>query len=295
MTTERLLEFLVLSQTLSYSKAAKKLFMTQSTLSRHIIEMEKELGVRLLERSTHAVSLTSAGRILAQRSDSLIKKSESAANRLRLSGIRASGTLSIAYLDSVMFDQLLMFMTHFTGKFPEIDINISAVTTTDYASVLDKYDFTFSAFEFQNLPAGIESRVVFRDPGVLAVYPNKHYIYNHHVGLEQLAGETLFVPYADDVLCSYSTNRQLAEKLTGYRVHIVRVPTVESALLMTALGKGVTIVPQHISKSALGDTWLIGITTPGCMFDTYLYWNRAADNPAAKLMLDEMEHFGKNQ
>ena len=44
MKTETLYEFLVLSKTLNYSKAAENLYISQSVLSKHIQEMEKELG-----------------------------------------------------------------------------------------------------------------------------------------------------------------------------------------------------------------------------------------------------------
>lgn len=291
MTTERLFEFLILSQTLNFSKAAKKLFMTQSTLSRHIMEMEKELGITVLDRSTHAVALTHAGRILAQRAKPLIEKSESAINRLHMSGLRTSGAVSIASLDGDTLDQLHLFLTLFGEKYPEIDVSVDIISSGDHMEALERYDMVFSPFELQNLPAQVESRVVFRDPGVLAVLPNHRYIYNHRIALEELVGETLFVPYPDELLCSYASNRQLVEKMTGYRVNVVRVPTVESALVRTALGKGVTIVPQHISKTVLGDTWLIGITTPGCVFDTHLYHSGQKDNPAALLMLEELEKF----
>ena len=79
MKTEKLYEFLVLSQTLNYSKAASALYISQSVLSRHILEMERELGVRLFIRTTHEVRLTQAGLLLAQNAESLIDKCSAAA------------------------------------------------------------------------------------------------------------------------------------------------------------------------------------------------------------------------
>lgn len=45
----------------SVTKAAQKLFMAQSTLSRHIASLERHLGVLLFDRRAHGVSLTRAG------------------------------------------------------------------------------------------------------------------------------------------------------------------------------------------------------------------------------------------
>ena len=52
MTSEQLNEFYILSTTLNYSETAQKLYISQSSLSRHIRSMELELGVHLFMRDT---------------------------------------------------------------------------------------------------------------------------------------------------------------------------------------------------------------------------------------------------
>ena len=66
MKTEKLYEFLVLSKTLNYSRAAETLYISQSALSKHILEIEQELNTQLFLRTTHDVKLTEAGLYLAQ-------------------------------------------------------------------------------------------------------------------------------------------------------------------------------------------------------------------------------------
>ena len=83
MNTARLYEFLVLAKVLNYSKAAKALYISQSVLSRHMQELEKEFGCAMLVRSTHGVTLTEAGRVLANDGGALIKKCESALSKFR--------------------------------------------------------------------------------------------------------------------------------------------------------------------------------------------------------------------
>lgn len=53
--------FVTLANVLNYTKAADALFITQPTLTRHIISVEKEMGCKLFERSTHQVKLTGEG------------------------------------------------------------------------------------------------------------------------------------------------------------------------------------------------------------------------------------------
>ena len=64
MDTERCREFVVLSQTCNYLQAADQLFISQSTLSKHIKSLERELGVELFNRTTRRVQLTEQGRVL---------------------------------------------------------------------------------------------------------------------------------------------------------------------------------------------------------------------------------------
>ena len=63
MDTQRCREFVVLAQTCNYLQAADQLFISQSSLSKHIKALEKELGVELFNRTTRRVQLTEQGRI----------------------------------------------------------------------------------------------------------------------------------------------------------------------------------------------------------------------------------------
>lgn len=63
LNLDYLKEFLMIADFLSFSKTASELFISQSTLSRHIASLEESLGVQLLSRSTTHVSLTKEGLI----------------------------------------------------------------------------------------------------------------------------------------------------------------------------------------------------------------------------------------
>ena len=61
MNTEFLKEFVVLAETKNFWEASERLYMNQSTLSKHIKSLENELGVELFTRTTRRVELTSYG------------------------------------------------------------------------------------------------------------------------------------------------------------------------------------------------------------------------------------------
>ena len=64
MEIRQLRSFLAVADTLNFSRAAQSLFLSQSALSRQIMDLEKEIGLPLFERNTRRVELTEAGRLL---------------------------------------------------------------------------------------------------------------------------------------------------------------------------------------------------------------------------------------
>jgi DNA-binding transcriptional LysR family regulator len=80
--------FLAVADELSFTAAAERLFMTQQQLSRLIAQMERELGVRLFERSTRRVRLTDAGQRMLDRARLAVRNADSAFADARGGGAR---------------------------------------------------------------------------------------------------------------------------------------------------------------------------------------------------------------
>ena len=83
MTLNQLECFAVLAQRLSFTQAAEDLFISQPALSQQIADLERELGVLLLQRSKRSVSLTPAGTLLLQEAKKLLYQSEKLAPLIR--------------------------------------------------------------------------------------------------------------------------------------------------------------------------------------------------------------------
>ncbi len=142
MNIEYLHEFLILSQTKSYSRSCELLYMNQSTLSKHIKSLEAELDVQLFERSTRNVTLTSYGLQLlpyAEKISHTYYEYNSVLTRQK------NHILSIGVIPSVACYGLLDVLWKFQKENPDININIDEGDS--YALKKDllehKYDFTF--------------------------------------------------------------------------------------------------------------------------------------------------------
>ena len=83
MELEKLRLFVALAGEKSYSAAARKLFLSHSTLSRAVSSLEDELGVKLVLTNKHSISLTPAGKALADGASDLIRSEDELKRRVR--------------------------------------------------------------------------------------------------------------------------------------------------------------------------------------------------------------------
>ncbi len=106
METSLMREFIVLAQTLNYTKAADILHLTQPTLSKHIVTMEKELGCSLFERDRRRVELTDEGSAFASAAIQIMDTFDDVRKRIeemqRADPIRVSGVIFDRSVSSVI-------------------------------------------------------------------------------------------------------------------------------------------------------------------------------------------------
>ncbi|MDR0818278.1 MAG: LysR family transcriptional regulator [Oscillospiraceae bacterium] len=294
MTSEALYEFLMLSGTLNYTKAAKKLFMTQSALSRHIDALERELNTELFIRSTHSVRLTESGNILLQLAPELIRKLDSAVAALRSTNNQAEGSVTIAISESCNSGIIFDFLRQFSVKYRQIDLTIMVISDEEKASEHLQFDILLSPFEqsgSQLLSSVYNSKLLLTLPVYLALTSEHRLFTAHQIGLGELAGETLIIPHSNDVFGSFASIRQLVERQTRGRVNIVSAPNIQTALLRVALGIGVAVLPQDIANAAMHGVKVIGVND--CGFEVFIYWRKSMSGFAENLLMEELVEYVK--
>lgn len=96
MELRHLKYFATVAKTLNFSEAAKRLFVTQGTLSQQIRQFEAEIGTQLFDRNRHSVTLTEAGEELLPLALKTIEESEACSNRMR----EIKGTVTMEELEN---------------------------------------------------------------------------------------------------------------------------------------------------------------------------------------------------
>ena len=114
------------ARTLSFTKAAEELFVTQSAVSRQIKALEDNLGLKLFERRPRSLTLTEDGQSLYRIATDVLDRLQIAIDRLRAES-RAS-QLSITTTTGFASLWLIPRLSRFTALHPDIDVRISATT-----------------------------------------------------------------------------------------------------------------------------------------------------------------------
>ena len=287
MNTGRLYEFLVLSRLLSYSKAANALYISQSVLTKHIQELEKEVGCQLLVRTTHGVALTEAGRVLVKEAPSLINKCDSMLRRLRSNTIGSQGSVKIGVaLEFSYSNHIRSFFQTFASRYPDIELKYDVFSGSTPSQVASEFDILFTPCVYHNLPDNIQ-RLFVRRHGTHAILPPHHpLIATSAVYLHQLAGQTIIVPHAEELFGPYAQNWMLADKATKGQISIIKVDNLQTALFLVSMGKGICIAPRHAQNLMPPNTFDVAISDMNCRFDEYLYFNDTGSD-AAKLFHEE--------
>ena len=116
--------FKKVAATLSFSKAARQIGVSRSTVSKQISRLEQNLGVILLNRTTRHVNLTEAGRTFDAQTAKVDVAIERAANLVRGSDLSPLGTVSFTLPSGLGAALMPAFTTQFHDRWPELHLDI---------------------------------------------------------------------------------------------------------------------------------------------------------------------------
>lgn len=124
METRVLKYFLKVAELNNITKAAEQLHVTQPTLSRQIMDLEKELGVTLFDRGKREMKLNNAGALFQERATTLLTLLDQTENELKNSGNQLTGTINLGIVETAVSSFLMQRIEAFQNKYPEVRFNL---------------------------------------------------------------------------------------------------------------------------------------------------------------------------
>lgn len=173
MELRQLKYFVKVAELLNFSDAARALFVTQSTLSQQIKQLEQEFGVALFQRNSHETVLTETGKELLPYARKTLYDAETCEARIRDVNKMIVGTLNIGVtftFSPILTETLLSFMK----SYPGVKLNIFYKSMEELMGMLEHHEVDFVlAFKPTRVFPKIESHILF-DNHLSAIVNENH-------------------------------------------------------------------------------------------------------------------------
>lgn len=259
MDLKQLESFVAIAKFKSFSKAANSLYLTQPTISSHIINLEKELNTTLINRSNKKISLTKAGEILYDYAVNIIHLRENAKFKLGEFKGKIVGTIEIA--SSTIPEQYIIpdILYKFHQIYPDVTFSMLHYDSEQVVEgiLCGDIDFGIVGVEIPNKQLTytklVDDEIVFvtpfREP--YSSYPSTIYLKDilqenfilrekgsgTRTLLETALRENLDIDIEDLKIVAYIENTEAIKQciLKGLGVSFLSKPAVESEVRMNLL------------------------------------------------------------
>ena len=272
---ENVVSFITLADELSFRRAAERLNLDQSALSRRIQKLEHALGFRLLERTTREVSLTQAGRSFYADNASLMRNYQNAVQQARRIADGKAGTLRLGYMAFAATELMPGAVSRFRRVHPEVDLQIRYIRTQGQKLALasDEIDLGYMIGPFDH--SEYKSITLSHEP-LYVVTPRNHALTRKGtIFPADLASQEVILGDSQE-WDEYRWRLDNLFSAEGVLLNICLEASNTLAILgLVAAGLGVTIFPESLIGFLGRNVEYRQIIHPDFRISTILTWKRA--------------------
>lgn len=236
--------FLCVANEKSYTKAAKKLYISQPALSKSIQTIEKELDVTLFKRDSRELVLTEDGEAVYRYADDILRYWDTRTAELMSQLKKSRGTLRFGLPPSVGNIFFSKVIHRYKSQFPQVDLQIFEGTSKEIETMVteDEIDVGVVVEPYEN--PKMDLKTVYRSEVVLAVSPEHRLAGRETVDFIELKDEPMLL-----VSDGYMFHDQVIEhcRMAGFTPNITfRALQWDLLLEMAAENQGITLIGRPL-------------------------------------------------
>jgi DNA-binding transcriptional LysR family regulator len=241
MDISQLEVFLAVAREGGFSRAADKLYRTQSAVSQAIRKLESEIGEALFDRSSRDGRLTDAGHVLQEYAERLLNLRENAREALAELRELQKGKLVVGANEFTAL-YLLRVLAEFRRLHPAIRIVVQRSLGSQIPDDVRRHNCEFGVLTYDPQDAELASAVVYSDELIFVVPPQHPLARESRVSIRQLGAESFVAhivssPYREKVIQAF--NKYKTPLHMG-----VELPTLQAIKRFVAMGNGVAFLPE---------------------------------------------------
>jgi DNA-binding transcriptional LysR family regulator len=235
------------ADSLNYTRAANVLHVSQSALSRQIIQLEKELGVRVFERSRQQVNITDEGRVILAHAARILSEAAALTGAAKELAQGRGGDLVVSYNWRTFFSHIPDSIAEFRRRHPQSEVRLREIQLHEQAELLHskKVHLGFMPSEFIKDDDEFERMKVLTSELVVVVSRNHRLANRKAIALRELANDTWLKN--DAVKKTYPTFIRQYCKQAGFTpIFGEHGSSIENLLGMIAAGYGIIMMPRYV-------------------------------------------------
>lgn len=183
--------FVAVARTRNFTRAAEQLHLAQQAVSKSVSQLERELGVTLLERTTREVHLTDAGRDLAEDAAAVIAAADAAFARASAAGEGLAGSIAVGVTPPVGAWVVGLLVRRLRRAAPELSVAVRQLRPSEVRAALDERRVDVVLARTLRDREGVEVTELAPTPAVLVVPVGHRLAGETSVDLAEIDGERL--------------------------------------------------------------------------------------------------------
>lgn len=283
--------FVTVAKEGSFSRAARRLFMTQPAVSQHIQDLERQLGTSLFERLPRGVELTMSGNILYDYTNRILRLVAEAENAVTDVSNIESGTINIGATPGVSNYLLFDWVRGFTEAYPRLSVSLHTDITSQIVAAIAgrKIDLGFIEGELDSIDMnGLGSLVLEPIPMYVVVNGNHDWTGRDTIAVTEL-DNVPFITRQKGSRTRVWIDRTLGEHAVKPRI-VAELDSPEAIKQAVLSDLGVSILPQYAIKREAEDGVLRALTVENVALqrNLKLIWDRSS--PFSPLIRALLQH-----
>ena len=269
--------------------AEKRLHTAQPSLSRQMRDLELELGVKLMERSTRGIELTPSGRVFLDHARVALLQVEAAGEAARRAAQPARTSFALGFLTGYEMEWLPAVMGLLRDELPNTEIVVHSQSSPELAANLVRGKVDVGLLRPEKNAPGVNFKLLRKEP-LIAVMPIDHpFAAKDAIRPQDILEETYIgVPKATSPVLR-SVIDAYAAKLGIDLTPDHEVDNLSMAFSMVASTKGVALLPLYARNLLPASLVSRPLRGAPAMIDLSLGYNTANTSPLLKFLLSKIE------
>jgi len=292
---EKLRLFQVILEEGSLRRAAERLHISQSAITRQIQLLEHDLGGRVLERTSTGVRPTNGGHILAEKARTLLADYDSVMAEVRRLVRGESDRLRIGYVASAVQEYLGTALAAMRRAHPKVQVKMLDQTPGEMIIALRRgeIDLALTNHGVDLLSRDFYTHKLASVPSLVALPLDHQLASQKQISISQLKNES-FVRGADNVVPGYNQKIvQFCRRFGKYRPRFASIVIGQPAnlaegLVLSANEGAISLHPIFISHLGIPNVVMVPVADKEATWDLFVVWQRGRTSSLLSTLLDAL-------